>query len=140
MQPQSVKDVGEAVGVDVGVCVIDVGVLDGVLVNVGGTKIVFVTVGVKVLVGVLVGVTEAVCDEVGVYVDGRKGVSEDVGVLVIVLVGETVPVKMLGVWLPVAVRILRVPVSDGMAKSVLVAVAVGAFGSGLRKYANNPKQ
>jgi len=73
-------------------------------------------------------------------VAGRKGVSEDVGVLVIVLVGETVSVRMLGVRLPVAVRMLRVPVSDGMTKSVLVGVAAGAFGSGLRKYAKNPKQ
>lgn len=68
MQIQSVKDVGEAVGVDVGVCMIEVGVLDGVLVNVGDTKIVFVMVGVKVLVGVgvLVGVNEGVCVYVGV--------------------------------------------------------------------------
>jgi len=73
-------------------------------------------------------------------VAGRKGVSEGVGVLVIVLVGETVSVRMLGVWLTVAVRILSVPVSDDMTKSVLVAVALGAFGSGLREYAKNPKQ
>lgn len=90
-----------------------------------------VEVGVKVWVGVLVGVNVAVM--VGVFVAGRKGVCEAVGVLVIVPVGETVLVRMFGVRLPVAVRIPRVPVSDAMTKSVLVGVAVGALGSGLRK-------
>ena len=150
MQAQLVKDVGVAVGV--GVRVFVTGVFDGVSVKVGGTKGVFVMVGVKVLVevgvdvlvgvlvGVNVGVNVAVCVMVPVFVAGRKGVCEAVGVSVIVLVGEAVPVRMLGVRLPVAVRMPSVPVSDGMAKSVLVGVAVGALGSGLRKYATNPKQ
>jgi len=130
-----------AVGVDVGVCVLVVGVLDGVFVNVGDTNDVFVTVGVKVavgvevnvLVGVLVGVDVAVRVMVGVFVAGRKGVCDAVGVSVIVLVGETVLVRMFGVRLPVAVRMLSVPVSDARTKSVLVGVAVGALGLGLRK-------
>jgi len=128
-----------AVGVEVGVGVLVVGVLDGVFVNVGDTKVVFVAVGVnvavgvgvKVYVGVLVGVNVAVMVEV--FVAGRKGVCEAVGVSVIVLVGETVLVRMLGVWLPVAVMIPSVPVSDARTKSVFVGVGVKALGSGLRK-------
>jgi len=50
MQVQLEKDVGVAVGVDVGVRVLVVGVLDGVSVKVGGTNGVFVMVGVNVLV------------------------------------------------------------------------------------------
>jgi hypothetical protein len=152
IQPQFVKDVGVAVGVDVGVRVFVTGVFEGVWVNVGGTKGVFVMVGVKVLVevgvdvmvgvlvGVNVGVNVAVRVMVAVFVAGRKGVCEAVGVSVMVLVWETVPVRMLGVRLPVAVRMLSVPVSEGITKRVLVAVALAAPGSGLRKYATNPKQ
>jgi hypothetical protein len=85
---------------------------------------------------VYVGVNVAVCVLDGVYVAGRKGVCEAVGVPV----REKVLVRMLGVRLPVAVRMLSVPVSDGMKKSVFVAVAVGALGSGRRKKAINPRQ
>lgn len=87
-----------------------------------------------------VDVNVAVCVLDGVYVAGRKGVCEGVGVWVVVPVRETVPVRMLGVWLPVAVKMLSVLVSDGMKKSVFVAVAVGALGSGRRKKATNPRQ
>ena len=136
-------DVGVIVGVDVFVGVGTVGVFVGVDV---GTMGVLVKVGVDVLVivGVLVevkvGVNVLVPVVVGVKVAGRKGVSEAVAVLVIVPVGETVLVRMLGVRLPVAVRMLKVPVSEGMTKSVLVGVTVGALGSGASRMAIRPRQ
>jgi hypothetical protein len=81
----------------------------------------------------------AVCVKVDVDVEGWKGVFVIEGVGVMVGVSEAVSVKMMGVRLPVGVKILSVPVAVAMI-GVLVGVAVGAFGSGANCTAIHPRQ
>jgi hypothetical protein len=72
-------------------------------------------------------------------VSGWKGVLVIVGVAVSVGVSEAVPVRMLGVRLPVGVKRNRVPVAVAV-MGVLMRVGVGAFGSGANPAAIQPMQ
>ena len=116
--------------VSVGVFVF-VGVFEGVAVRVA----VEVAVGVNVEVNVSVCV--AVCVVVGVKVEGRNGVFVIVEVGVMDGVNEAVLVNILGVRLPVGVKMLKVPVAVAVRG---VFVGVGALGSGANWTAIQPRQ
>ena len=71
--------------------------------------------------------------------DGRKGVFVTVGVSVTVGLREAVPVRILGVVLPVGVKKPRVAV-DVAVMGVLVGVELMALGSGASPTAIRPRQ